>query len=72
MSRIAGAFWVLLSQMEARHCDCSFHAIRPLTFTFSPERSELTIYVITVEAGVKIPHKDVVSFMEKKGFCWPS
>jgi len=69
MSRIAGAFWVLFSQMEARHCDCSFHAIRPFTSTLSPERSDLTIYVIDVAAGEKIPHKDVVLFVVEKACC---
>jgi hypothetical protein len=64
MSRKAGAFWVLVSQMEARHCYCSFHAIRPLTSTLSPERSDLMIYVIDVAAGEKIPCKDMVAFID--------
>ena len=35
MARKAGAFWALVSQMEAGHCYCSFHAIRPLAYNLT-------------------------------------
>jgi hypothetical protein len=39
-----------------------------LTSTLSPERSDLTIYVIDFAVRVKIPCKDMVAFIDEKGY----
>jgi hypothetical protein len=67
MVRKAGALWVLVSQMEARQHECSFHAIRPLTSNFNLKLSDPASYVIDVGAREKIPRKDAIAFIEKKG-----